>query len=71
MKNKIKFKKNYDSGAIHIFLNNTEYKPYLIGNLPPTFGQKEYFNLDDEGEIVITNGKYQWFNYKGLTYLKV
>lgn len=70
MANTIKFKKNYDTGAIHVFLNNTEYKPYLVGNLPPTFGKKDFIDYDENNEIVITHGKYEWFNYKGLTYLK-
>ena len=41
-------------------LNNTKYKAYLIGDLPPRFGFKEM----DEKE-----GICQWFNYKGLTWV--
>tara|TARA_R100001460_G_scaffold26838_2_gene54350 strand:+ start:965 stop:1153 length:189 start_codon:yes stop_codon:yes gene_type:complete len=44
-----------------IKLNNTTYKGYLIGDLPPSFGFK------DNGE---KQGKHQWFNYKGLTYIE-
>ena len=62
MTNTIKFKKNHDSGAIHILLNGTEYKPYTIGNLPPSFG----FKYDEDKD---KDGIYQWFNYKGLTYV--
>jgi hypothetical protein len=35
----------------------------MIGSLPPTFG----FIADEEND---TDGIYQWFNYKGLTYIK-
>jgi len=38
------------------------YKPYLIGNLPPSFG----FKFDEEED---KDGIYQWINYKGLTYI--
>ena len=39
------------------------YTPYLIGELPPSFGYK----LSDDGE---SKGHSEWFNYKGLTYIK-
>ena len=58
MKNTIKF--------IHskqIVLNGKVYKPYLVGELPSTFGFIYNEDKDQEG---IT----EWFNYKGLTYLK-
>ena len=44
-------------------LDGVTYKPYMIGSLPPTFG----FIADEEND---TDGIYQWFNYKGLTYIK-
>ncbi len=44
-----------------IKLDDTVYKPYNLGNLPPTFAFKY---SEDKGGI------YQWFNYKGLTYIK-
>ena len=37
-----------------------KYKGYLVGNLPPRFG----FKYNEEKE-----GIYQWFNYKGLTWV--
>ena len=37
-----------------------KYKGYLIGDLTPSFG----FKYRDEKE-----GIYQWFNYKGLTWM--
>jgi len=42
-------------------LNGIIYKPYMIGNLPPSFG----FIAEDDKE-----GTSKWFNYKGLTYIK-
>jgi len=41
------------------------YKPYTVGNLPPSFGFK--YGLNSHGEM--TEGISQWFNYKGLTYV--
>jgi hypothetical protein len=42
-------------------LDGLTYKPYTVGNLPPSFG----FKAEDDKE-----GTYRWFNYKGLTYIK-
>ena len=58
MSSTIKFKSNKE-----IKLNNTIYKPYLIGNLPNKFAYIYDENEDREG---IT----QWFNYKGFTYIE-
>jgi len=41
-------------------LGDVKYKGYDVGSLPPRFGFKE----KDEKE-----GIYQWFNYKGLTWI--
>ena len=57
----IKFYKKYDNHLAK--LNGVEYKGYTIGDLPPSFGVKY---KDDEGKL----GKYEWFNYKGLTYIE-
>lgn len=46
-----------------IKLNHTKFKPYTVGNLPPSFGFKYDENKDKDGI-------YQWFNYKGLTYVE-
>jgi hypothetical protein len=46
-------------------LNGVVYKPYLVGNLPPSFGFK-YNDKDGEDQ----DGIYQWFNFKGLTYVQ-
>lgn len=48
-----------------IKLNNQWYKPYFVGNLPPSFGFKFVERNGEDYE-----GKYEWFNYKGLTYIK-
>jgi hypothetical protein len=44
-----------------IKLNNITYKGYNVGELPPSFGFK--YKEDKQG-------KHEWFNYKGLTYLE-
>ena len=45
-----------------INLNGTVYKPYDLGNIPPSFGVIR--NKEGDGGI------FEWFNYQGLTYLK-
>tara|TARA_Y100000401_G_scaffold49652_1_gene38630 strand:- start:501 stop:692 length:192 start_codon:yes stop_codon:yes gene_type:complete len=59
----IKFlKPNMTTGLQKIKLNNITYKPYTICQLADTrFGQ-----VDNDGYSYITD----WFNYKGLTYIK-
>ena len=54
----IKFLKNKS-----IRLNNLNYKPYLIGNLPSKFA----FIYDENKE---QDGITDWFNYKGFTYIE-
>ena len=56
--NTIKFINNKN-----IVLNGKKYKPYLVGDLPSTFG----FIYDEDKD---QDGITQWFNYKGLTYIK-
>ena len=58
MTNTIKFTSNKK-----IKLNGVKYKPYTVGNLPPSFG----FKYNEEKD---KDGIYQWFNYKGLTYVE-
>jgi|TARA_R110000803_G_scaffold130803_1_gene198094 hypothetical protein len=48
-----------------IKLNGTLYKPYTVGELPPSFGYKNI--IYGQGESV---GMNKWFNYKGLTYVR-
>ena len=48
-----------------IKLNGDIYKPYNVGNLPPSFGFKQILTRDGN----IQAGIYQWFNYKGLSYV--
>ena len=57
---KIKFKNDKS-----IKIEGDIYKPYLVGNLPPSFGFKY---KDSDGDI--KQGISEWFNYKGLTYVK-
>ena len=57
MTNSIKFLK-YNQ----ILLNGLLYTPYLIGDLPPSFGFIYDANKESDG----TSG---WFNFKGLTYI--
>lgn len=47
----------------NIKLGKILYKPYTVGNLPPSFA----FKWDDDNE---TEGIDRWFNYKGLTYIR-
>tara|TARA_R100000479_G_C6196314_1_gene133022 strand:- start:215 stop:430 length:216 start_codon:yes stop_codon:yes gene_type:complete len=52
-------------------LNGVDYKGYLVGDLPNSFGFKEkYLGLDEEGNEQYKLGKYKWFNYKGLTFIE-
>ena len=48
-----------------IKIGDDVYKPYTVGNLPPSFGFKY---KDSDGDI--KEGISSWFNYKGLTYIK-
>lgn len=58
--NKIKFIANKK-----IKLNGVVYKPYLVGDLPNSFGRKYIFDGDK-----VKNGISEWFNYKGFTYVE-
>tara|TARA_R110002020_G_scaffold21204_1_gene71931 strand:+ start:157 stop:357 length:201 start_codon:yes stop_codon:yes gene_type:complete len=52
-------------------LNRKPYKGYLIGDLPPSFGFDQKFDsIDEKGKDKFKHGINQWFNYKGLTWLK-
>lgn len=50
-------------GTNKIKINDTTFKPYEVGSLPPSFAF--IYNEDDENF-----GITKWFNYKGLTYIK-
>ena len=47
----------------NIKLNGVSYRPHTVGELPNSFG----FIFDEAND---REGVYQWFNYKGLTYVK-
>jgi hypothetical protein len=52
-------------------LNGIDYKGYTVGDLPNSFGFKEkYLGKDEEGKDQYKFGKYNWFNYKGLTFIE-
>lgn len=53
-----------------IKLNNVMYKPYLVGDLPPSFGQRYKIQFNSDGTEDVLDGIYRWFNFKGLTYVK-
>ena len=55
---KIKFLKNQ-----LIRIDGILYTPYFVGELPPTFG---FINNADKDQQGIT----EFFNFKGLTYIK-
>ena len=68
---RIQFLKDGSNG---IKLGSQLYKPYTLEeilNVPSmfyvVFGEDE----DEDGNIVETKGVTQWFNWKGLTYVKV
>lgn len=52
-----------------IRLNGVVYKPYLIGNLTPSFAFKEEWKTDNDGNDYVVEGISEWFNFKGLTYV--
>lgn len=53
-----------------IKLNNVIYKPYLVGDLPPSFGQRYKIQFNSDGTEDVSDGIYKWFNFRGLTYIK-
>ena len=54
-----------------IRLNGIDYKGYNVGDLPPSFGFKEKSQgVGEDGIEEFKSGKSEWFNYKGLTYVK-
>ena len=54
----------------HDKTTRTEYKGYVVGDLPNSFGYKYKFNgYDDDGDKIYKEGKYQWFKFRGLTWL--
>ena len=58
----IKFYKKYDTHLAK--LGDVEYKGYNVGDLPNSFGFIYNKSRDQEG-------KSNWFNHKGLTYVEV
>ncbi len=52
-----------------IKLNGINYKGYMLGDLPPSYGYIQKQVQTDEADVV-DFGIREWFNYKGLTYIK-
>ena len=50
-------------------VNGERYRGYTVSKLPKHFGEKFYEDVNDDGDLVQKVGDYQWFNYKGLTYI--
>ena len=52
-------------------LNKRPYKGYNLGEIPPSFGfDAKLDGIDENGQDKFKYGISQWFNYKGLTWLK-
>ena len=52
-------------------LNKKPYKGYNLGEIPPSFGfDAKLDGIDENGQDKFKYGISQWFNYKGLTWLK-
>ena len=52
-------------------LNGVNYKGYLVGELPNSFGFKEiYLGPNEEGIDKYKKGKSHCFNFKGLTFIE-
>ena len=54
------------NGLNKIKLDGVTYKPYTICNIPEKFG----YNKMEYGDEDVDFGISEWFNYKGLTYIK-
>lgn len=53
-------------------LNRKPYKGYLIGDLPMSFGfDRKFDSVDfDKNLVKFKYGVSEWFNYKGLTWIR-
>tara|TARA_R100001163_G_C5016336_1_gene160530 strand:+ start:549 stop:731 length:183 start_codon:yes stop_codon:yes gene_type:complete len=47
------------------------YKGYLLGDLPPSFGYNIREELDEKNQIIQIKGINNWFNLRGLTWIKI
>ena len=59
--NTIKYLKPDSAGKQKIKPNGVTYRPYTVCELPANFGCLEFNNKE---------GISEWFNYKGLTYVR-
>ena len=51
--------------------NKGKYKGYLLGDLPPSFGYNIREELDEKNQIIQIKGINNWFNLRGLTWIKI
>ena len=51
--------------------NDLLYKGYLLGDLPPTFSFLSKEIDEEDGKKKTLYGINKWFNYKGLTWIKL
>ena len=54
-----------------MFFDGLPHKGYMLGDLPPTFGKKWIEDYDEEGELKLKQGISKWYNYKGLTWIRI
>ena len=54
-----------------VSINGEFHKGYVLGDLPPTFSFLFKEELNEEGKQEKTYGISKWFNYKGLTWIKI
>ena len=64
-----KIKKTKDKTKM--FFNGIPHKGYMLGDLPLTFGIKWIKEIDEEGEVQLKQGIGKWYNYKGLTWIRI
>ena len=64
-----KIKKTSDK--FKMFFDGLPHKGYMLGDLPPTFGKKWIEDYDEEGELNLKQGISKWYNYKGLTWIRI
>ena len=61
--------KLYVGQVKNLSLNGINYKGYMLGDLPPSYGYIRKIVQTDDGAVTDFGIK-EWFNYKGLTYIK-
>ena len=55
---------------------STKWRPYMVGDLPVRFGCRDFGTrvYDENNQLLnagdLSEGISEWFNYKGLTYVR-